>query len=61
MVYEIDCAGGVPLEEWYAIPVWDRTLKVAAKLLPDILAHLESIQSRAESELDRARSKAKAG
>lgn len=61
MVYEIDCAGNTPLGEWYAIPVWDRTLKVAAKLLPDILTHLESIQSKAESELSEARAKAKAG
>jgi hypothetical protein len=35
-VWEVQCAGDMPLEQWYWLDVRDRTWKVAAMILPNI-------------------------
>jgi hypothetical protein len=55
---EIQCAnqnGVLNLDDWYAIPMKMRAWKVAAMIVPNILAMLEQRSQAASMNLSRAR------
>lgn len=42
--WEVQAAGAMPLDEWYRLPLWERTYKVAAMLLPGLQAALQAYE-----------------
>lgn len=51
-VWEMQCANlnGKTAEEWYWMPVAERTWKVAAMIIPNVSTLLEGIQMKANAK-----------